>query len=593
MNEIKAFLSFLSTRDKWRVSVLTVLMCFASLTEVVGIGSVVAFLGVVANPTKVTESEKLRTVFRTLGFQELTSFVTILGLTMVLAITLSNLVQTLVSYGTMRFTWEQRERLSVRLLRNYMSRDYLWFLANNTSELGKNVLVEAEQITSGILQPALSLVGNLLRCFVLGFFLFLVNPTVALIGLVAATAVFGVLNWATRKRLATLGTVRLHTTRAMFRSSSEMLSGVKEVKLFNGEDYLIGQFEKHTKKLGEATVARGLLTSLPTSVTQTLALTGICLAALYLFRMGVERSDVFTTLALFAAAGYRLMGAGQRAFTNYSGIHYISASLSQIKEHLQEPELEASPVQAHLSFEEKLKFDRVSFSYPGQSEPVLCAIDLELPRFSKTAFIGATGAGKTTIINLILGLLQPTSGSVEVDGQKLDSSNVKAWHARVGYVPQDIFLLDDTVLKNIAFAIPEEEIDTEAAVRAASIAQIHEFISTELSDGYSTMIGERGARLSGGQRQRLGLARALYRNPEILVLDEATSALDGSTEASFIEDLEAYASARTIVVVAHRLQTVRNCDIIHVLKGGKVVNSGQYDELEAKCQFFAELSGST
>lgn len=564
-------------------------MLLAGPAEVAGLGAIVLFLGIVANPSYIDQYSSLRLVYAAGGFDSLTSFVTAVGIFMLLAVAISNTLLTLVAYFNLKLAWALHRRLTVRLTEAYLRKDMLWHLGQNTSELSKNILGEVQDVIQGVLNPTLSLCNSALRVALLVAFLFSVEPIVALVFFAVGGTIFSILVWLTQARLVQYGSDRRVALLTMYKKAGEMLSGIKEVKLFHGEEYLMGHFSIGVQNLGRSELRVGLVKSLPQYLLQTIALAGIVCVALFLFRTGAANEEVFTALGVFAVGGHRLMSAGQKAFASYSAIRFGSVSLENIRKEL---EAHDSLVQARsLSFERTIDAENLTFQYPGKS-PVVRGISFSVQRYSKVAFVGATGAGKTTLLNLLLGLLSPTSGSILVDGQELDESRHSSWHKLIGYVPQDIFLLDDTILRNIAFAVPDHEIDMEAAKLAARIAQLDEFIERELKDGYDTVVGERGARLSGGQRQRLGIARALYRQPEIIVLDEATSALDGATEGAVIEGLETASLRKTVLVVAHRMSTIQRCDTIHLLKDGNLVASGSYEELFSDCEEFRSLAGA-
>ena len=584
-------MSLMDRSARLKLYVAAVLTCFIAPAEIAGIGSVVAFLGVLASPEKALQSEYLRSVYEFGGYEDTVSFVTALGIAMVLAVTLSNALQATVNHLILRLTWQQQIRLSMRLLRNYLNRDYLWFLSNNTSELGKSLLTEVGEITGSVLSPVLGLASHLVRVLGIASFLFLVDPKIFVVASVTVGLAFSALVLTTRVKLKTLGATRLHRGRSMFKVAGEMLSGIKEVKLFDVSGPLLRRFENSAEAYAKTEISRGAINIFPRYALQTLALTGISCLAIYLLNSGESDSKTFSTLAVFALGGYRLMGACQRVFASYSSIKFGAATIDSVKTKIIESVEGTDEVLPVPCLQTAVTLDKVSFAYPGQKDPILENIELRIPRGQKIAFVGTTGAGKTTLLNLLLGLLRPTQGQIHVDDTPLTKESSRGWQRQIGYVPQDIFLLDDTVLRNIAFALPDELIDHERAQAAASVAQLHDFITEELENGYKTVIGERGVRLSGGQRQRLGLARALYRNPAVLVLDEATSALDSATEAAVINDLEGSTSTKTVVVVAHRFQTVRRCDTIHVLKNGRLVSSGPYDELMETCEEFRRLAG--
>ncbi len=593
MKQIRALIDLLESKDRWRLAQLLFWVCLTGPAEVLGLGAIVAFLGVVANPGVITSNPYLASLSEHLDLGSLVDFVTLLGAAMVLVVTLSNVLLALVTYHTLKFTWGLHRTLSVRLVAYYLRRDYVWFLRKNTAELSKSVLSEVQEIINGIFRPAIGFVSAAFRVFSIGLFLFAVEPKVALIVSTIGVGAFAVLVKLTHRRQARLGKIRLTSLRAMYKMCSEMFCGIKELKLSGASEFLLSKFEKQVRDYGAANVQGSVVGQMPKYLVQTLALSGVAMLSVFLFRSGFRDEQVFTTLALFAVGGYRMMGTAQRAFASYSSISFSQAALDGLYKGLKRDSLcsLAEPTET-LSFQKEIEVRNLGFQYEGQETPLFTGLDLVVPRFAKVAFVGATGSGKTTLVNLILGLLEPTSGSIAIDGEPLSRAKIPAWQSKVGYVPQDIFLLDESVRNNIAFAVPAADIDDSTVEKAAKIAQIDDFIQQELADGYNTVIGERGARISGGQRQRLGIARALYRDPEILVLDEATSALDGDTEEKVVAAIEALERKKTILVIAHRLKTVRNCDVIYVIRNGKISASGSYQQLMESSDDFQELMGS-
>lgn len=593
MDDIKTFFELLDREARRRVFGVALMVLVTAPAELAGLGSIVVFLSAVANPQQVESRGAMSRVYEFLGFQEVSAFLFALGLTMILAVTLSNALLAGLSYVSTKLTWSLHQSLTVRLTRTYLARDYVWYLSQNTSELSKNILGEVLEVIQAILTPFLGLVSNGFRLLLLGMFLFILDPYISVAFLFSGGTIFYVLVKLTQAKLVEQGGLRREALRTMYQSSGEMLSAVKELKVFGGEGFLLDRFSGAVGEHAATQVSVSMIKTLPRYFLQTLALVGTLVIALYLFGKGGSSEKVFTVLAAFAIAGYRMMSVGQKLLTNYSSIKFGTISLKHIRAEIGAVSGFNSEPSRKIEFEKDIVFRDVVYKYPGQQDEVLRGLSLSIKRGEKVAFVGTTGAGKTTLINLLLGLLEPSSGAVEIDGVPLDAPNVVSWRRKLGYVPQDIYLLDDTILRNIAFAVPDDEIDRAAAVQAAQTAQLDKFISEELKDGYDTLVGERGTRLSGGQRQRLGIARALYRKPDLLVLDEATSALDGATEAALVNDLESLGQEKTFVVVAHRLQTIERCDKIFFLKNGLLEASGSYEQLLQQCEGFRLMAGGS
>jgi ABC-type multidrug transport system fused ATPase/permease subunit len=298
-------------------------------------------------------------------------------------------------------------------------------------------------------------------------------------------------------------------------------------------------------------------------------------------------------IGLYAVAGYRLMPYLDTLLQSANSIRFNAAAVENIHSHLfasnqivQQPFGENE----EITFKTAINLNRVSFAYQGSKDDVVSDVSLEIKRCESVAFIGPSGAGKSTTINILLGLLTPTNGQMTVDGTPITSTNKRAWQNNVGFVPQSIFLVDDTIYRNIAFGVADEDINRDAVFEAARLANIHQFVEAELDDGYETMVGERGVRLSGGQVQRVGIARALYKSPELLIFDEATSSLDGITQKLISEMIESLSGQKTIIAISHNVSTIDHCDQIFLMDEGKLIAQGQYDELSQNNEMFRKLA---
>ena len=354
-------------------------------------------------------------------------------------------------------------------------------------------------------------------------------------------------------------------------------------------------FEAPSRELALATGNNAVVAMLPRYALEALAFGGIVLIVLYLLREQQDLQAIIPILGLYAFAGYRLMPSLQQIFHGLTNIRFNAAALDQLIADLPAAGSTAvsTPAAPALRLRDSIRLRGVTFRYATAKETLFEGLDLEIRAATTVAFVGETGSGKTTLVDLILGLLRPGAGSIEIDGVPLTEENVRRWQANLGYVPQSIFLTDDTVTRNIAFGLPDEEIDREAVERAARAASIDRFIRTELPRGYETVVGERGVRLSGGQRQRIGIARALYQDPEVLVFDEATSSLDSLTEEAVLQAVHDLAGSKTILMIAHRLSTVRDCDRIFLLSGGEIVACGRYEDLVDSSPAFQALAAGT
>ncbi len=562
--------------------------------ETAGVVSVLPFLTVVANPNAIQDNDLLHWLFSTLGFTSVNWFLVFLGFLALGTLVLSNAMRALVTWGILRFSWMRNHSLSRRLLGNYLHRPYTFFLNENTATLGRNILMETTQVIQGVLLSSLEMVARTMVLLFLVALLLMVNPVLALVVAVVIGAIYGTIYILLRRKLARIGSERLEANARRFKVASEAFGGIKAVKLMGSEEIFVRRYSVPSYQFSSHMATAAVLASIPRYALETVAFGGIILIVLYLLATGSDLAQVLPLAGLFAFAGYRMMPSIQQIFQGATQLRFNLAILDTLHDALQAGE--ATNVHHDfgdnqpLPFKDKLELRGISFRYPRSTEPVIHDLSLTIKAGSSIAFAGKTGSGKTTISDIILGLLPPTEGSLRVDGVEIGTENLHRWQRNLGYVPQDIYLQDDTVASNIAFGIAEGQVVMEAVERAAKIANIHDFIVGELPDGYNTLVGERGVRLSGGERQRVGLARALYHDPAVLVLDEATSALDGATEKAVFTAIDNIARVKTLVIIAHRLTTVRKCDVVYVIEDGRIIASGTYDQLIESNTKFQEMA---
>jgi ATP-binding cassette, subfamily B, bacterial PglK len=562
----------------WLFAMMTVM----ALLDTLGVVSIVPFMMVVSKPDVLQGHGWLARLFAASGIDSENRFLFLLGFGVLLVLVAGNVFKAVTAWRINRFTYLSGHAVSVRLIRVYFSQSYDYFLTRHTVVLGKNVLSEVEQVVNGVIQPGLVVLARLVVAAFLVALLVAIDPLLALFVVVVLGGIYGAIYGATRLYLSRSGQERFKANRERYHVSSEAFSGIKEVKLGGLETAYVERFAEPSLHYAQLQAASRTLASVPRYGLEVLAFGGILLIVLYLLTVRQGLEDALPLIALYAFAGYRMLPTMQEIFAGVARVRFTKPALDLLHRDIMEKsssELPPWPAAA-LPFKRAIRLANVDYCYPAGDRPVLQNIDLEIPRGVRVAFIGPTGAGKSTVVDLILGLLQPTAGTISVDDQLLQSVDIiRRWQRQIGYVPQHIFLTDDTVTANIAFGESPEAIDHAAVQRAAHLAQLHEFIVDELPQGYDTKVGERGVRLSGGQRQRLGLARALYGDPSVLVLDEATSALDTTTEDAVIEALDSLDGNHTVILIAHRLSTVRNCDILYKLEQGRLVACGSHNEV--------------
>ena len=578
--------------------VLLGLFLIHGLLETIGVASIMPFMAVVGDPEIISRNAPLSRLYEVSGATSTNSFLVMLGVAAFLALVVALVFGAFTQWFLHRYSQLYNLRLSVRLLNTYYSRPYVWFLNHHSADLGRTVLHEVGGLVAHSILPALRIVSKLVVVVFLLGLVVIADPVVAVSAAVALAVMYGIVYLSVRRYLGRLSAATWEANEQRFRIAQEGLGAIKQVKVAGLEARYMARFLDPAQRLARYYANHAILSMLPKYLMEALAFGGILLLLVFLLLTRDQGLGyVLPLIAVYAFAGYRLMPALQSVYHDLADMRFGSQILDKLYPelisgkqqgaHFLRPETNSSPA---LELRNELRLENVTLTYPGASAKVLDNVMLSIPANTTVAFVGSTGAGKTTIVDVILGLLAPDSGGLVVDGVPITGENLRQWQRALGYVPQDIFLKDDTVAANIAFGEPPESIDMGAVERAAKSAELHDFVVEELAGGYDALVGERGVRLSGGQRQRIGIARALYRNPSVLVLDEATSALDNLTERAVMSAVDQLGNEKTIIIIAHRLSTVRNCDLIFLMERGRVVASGTYDELARSNERFRAMA---
>ena len=587
----------LDRRERQQGWLLFLLMILTGLADLVGVASIFPFLAMVADPAAARAQPLMAALYDRLGFSSNTSFLIFLGFT-VLSILLTTLVIRLITLKAMtRFAYRRNHTISNRLLTAYLRQPYVWFLNQNTADLSRRVLYETEMVVMQGLLPAMRLIANLVTILCLVGLLVTVNPIVAFSTTLVLGGSYVLLSLLVRKLLAHAAEARAEGNHRRYRLVQEALTGIKDLKVLGAEESYIARYTVASQSFSQSGSTVTFVSEMPRHVLEMLAFGGMILLVLVLLATGSSTvSEVLPTLGVFAFSTLRLFPALQQVYLALTYIRGVRPMIEMLHRDVLATRRNALTPKHGAERRSRLPMTRgvrlvgVHYAYPQAEQGALYGLDLDIPARSTIGLVGSSGAGKTTAIDVLLGLLEPQSGQIMVDDVKVTRDNLRHWQDNVGYVPQNIFLIDGTIAENIALGVPPEAIDMAAVNRAAQIARLHNFIQSDLPQAYATPIGERGLRLSGGQRQRIGIARALYHDPDVLVLDEATSALDNLTEQAVIEAVQALGGQKTIIMIAHRLSTVRNCDCIYLMEQGQVVASGHYDALISDNDSFRRMA---
>lgn len=574
MSSLKKLLSLLTPLEKRRGTSVVGLIIIMAAAEMLGVASIVPFLNVVGNPETIQSTSYLAKLNEMSGLQETKNFIIFLGILAFLAITLSSVVRIVTQYVINRYVNGRRHSLAVRLLAVYLGQPYEFFLHRHSSDIAKTILSEVDGLVVNYLKPAMEMLAHGAVVAVLLALLVITNPIVAVATVIVIGGFYSITFWLVRRKMSRIGSERLLANKARYRSINEASAAIKVVKLTGDEDVFISRFEMPSWQMARYAAQSATLTQVPRYVIETVAIGGVILIVIALMLRTPTDSansvgDLLPVLGLYAFAGYRMLPSAQQLYSAFSSMRLGRAALDELYSDMQRIPLppEVAPSEP-FQFREMAEMVDVSYQYPGAGRATLENVNLTLRAGQTLGVSGSTGAGKTTLIDILLGLLRPSSGVIKIDGEKLVAGNVRAWQRMLAYVPQEIVLADVSVRENIAFGIPDEEIEQRRVEVAARAASIHDFIDASLGDGYATCVGERGVRLSGGQRQRIGIARALYRQPDLIVLDEATNALDEQTENNVLKGIRELFPYATMVIISHRASTLKRCDqLIEVSEG--------------------------
>lgn len=576
-----------SKRDKYKIALLLCIMVAGSFLELLGVAVFQPFVNIIMMPDSIQENPYLARIYQMFGCSTTESFLTVVALGIIVIYVVKNVYLWVEQDLILKFTYGVQQKLSTRLLTTYLAEPYTFHLNKNIAELQRSMQEDTTMFTQ-VLMHTLQLIAEVVVCVVLGVYLFSVSNsiTVVIVGLLILCVIL--FTKLTKRFTEELGKQGQIYKGKLYQWVNQSLGGVKEVKVLNREEFFTSSYKKYYRLYIKGVRINRLLSITPKYMVEAVCMTGLLIAIIIKLNFGHgELENFIPQLATFAVAAFRLLPSVGRINEHVNNILYavpsvdlIYGDLKGIEDYQEEKGEEEG---REWNFERAISAKHVTYAYPNTDTNVLEDANCVIPKGKTVAFIGSSGAGKTTMADIILGLLAPQRGKILVDDIDI-FKNLTMWHHQIGYIPQVIYLSDDTIRNNIAFGIHEDQINEEAVKTALKKAQLAEFVDT-LPDGLDTIVGDRGVRLSGGQRQRIGIARALCHDPEILVLDEATSALDNETETAVMEAIESLQGSKTMIIIAHRLTTIQNADIIYEVGDGKVTKRSKeyvFGDEEAK-----------
>lgn len=580
---IKKLNYIFSTKDKIKIVLLTVMILVGSMLELLAISLFSPFIDGIMNQDAMLESTMISFIYHMFSFQKFEYFLAVVA-GGIIAIYIAKNIYIIIEKNTIyKFAYRIQRTISTDLLKAYMKEPYTFHLNKNIAVLQRSMQEDTDQFAKAILH-FMEMAAEACVCIVLGVYLFIVSKsiTVVIAGLlVVCLAAFSYIN---KKYSRKWGEQGQEYKAKIYQWMNQSLSGIKDIKILDRGGTFIKNYDGYMGRYVRVLRLNRLIGIMPKYIIEMVCMTGLLSAVLVKMFFGQkELAEFVPQLAIFAVAAFRLLPSVGRINEHLSAVIFATPSIDLIYHDLREIEdlhVEEQEKDENWHFQEKVEVKRVTYCYPEGEGNVIENACFEIRKGETVAFVGTSGAGKSTMVDILLGLLPPQQGKILVDGMNV-YKNLPTWQKEIGYIPQTIYLSDDTIRNNVAFGIEESEINEQAVIAALQQAQLFDFVDT-LPEGLDTCVGDRGIRLSGGQRQRIGIARALYHGPEILVLDEATSALDNDTEAAVMEAIDSLKGQKTIIIIAHRLTTIKNADVIFEVKDGKVEERDRQEVLSFK-----------
>lgn len=587
--------SFVLTRDGIKKLIF---ISFGSLIlsfcEVFGIGIVIPIMALFLDPQKIKSYTALRSIYKFIGPKDDIQFLSILIVIAIVFFVLKSIYSIFITYCQQSFIRKTYNRLADEVLESYLNRPYSFHLENNSAILFKNVYTEVGHFIAGFLTPFVLINSEVLVLLGIFSLLFFLYPKVTFSLIIVAVIILIGINFSLKKKIGLYSLVREKSSEQIYKSALEALHAIKEIKVYRAQQFFLHNFSEANSKYSDSLLKFNVISGFPRYILETLifvSMLSVMLVSIFLRKDPAELIPMMTAVGI---AAIRFLPSINKIYTNIYNFRYASNSLDIVYKILQEDRIERETPDTislgNLPEDiEPIRLENITFCYRTAPAPIFKDFSLPVPAQKTIAFVGETGAGKSTLIDILMGLLIPSKGALYYGDLAITRKNLCEYRAKIGYVPQQIFLIDDSIEANIAFGVAPDKVDYQQLKRVIQICQLDSLIR-DLPEGLKSRVGERGVKLSGGQRQRLGIARALYRSPEILILDEATSALDGYTEAELNKAIRNFMRDLTVIIVAHRLSTVERADIIYVMDHGKIIDQGSFKELTENSAVFQKLA---
>lgn len=598
LKSLKELFYLLTYSQKKRFYKLQLLVIFSAFAEIIGIASIAPFMSLISDSTLLENNSFLSRLFGLSGLETNTDFIFWVGIAVLFSLILSTLISILTTKKLAMFSAKIGTENADRLFKYYLNQDWLFHSSGSSAQLIKQIANEAVRVTDLVILPLILMIAKIVMVFFLLTAIVIYDPVIAVSGFFMFSVSYFIVFSFAKSKLAENGKTLSEVATDRYRLMNEAFGGIKDVLILNRRNSFINRFEKAGDKFAYARGNNHVLWQVPRYFLELIAFGSMISTILILIVIkGSNINELIPVFSVGVLAAFKLLPAFQQIYASFGQIKGNIAAFESIHKDLLDSNnqvIKSSKSKpncdhAKIYLTKNISLSNISFFYPGKSKPVLENISLKIPAKSVVGIVGPSGSGKSTLIDIILALISPQKGFIKVDDKLINNENICNWQKNIGFVAQSIFLSEGSIAENIAFGLPHNEIDFNKIDEVLKLANLEELVQS-LDDGINTKVGERGVQLSGGQRQRIGIARALYHETEIFIFDEATSSLDGITEKLIMDAINEFRGDKTIIIVAHRLKTIRNCDCIFYIDNGKLVHQGTYDELLKENSNFKKMA---
>lgn len=582
----KKLLFLLSPSERREFMILTFMIFILSIIELIGIGSIFPFIALISNPQAIESNILLSEIYQyalDLGITNSNEFTFYIGVLVFVLLVSSISLRAFITYSQIKYIERLRFNMSRRLIESYLHQPYSWFASQHSADLGRKILIEVGNVIMNGFNSLLELIARVMISFFIISLLVYLTPKISIILATTLGSIYILFYILSRSYTRKLGQSALDSNQSRFTTVSEGFRGIKEMKLSRLENVYLRLFSKYSDTFAKSETHSQIINQLPKFILEATIFGGLIFVLLFMMKTNVNFIEMLPSFSLFIFAAYRIAPSFNQIYSSINKISYVNPIIDKLYSDFNKLKiLDKAECSENIIFDKSITLKNIHYRYPESTNDILENINLEIAAKSTIGIIGTTGSGKTTTVDIILGLLEPQKGTLEIDKKVIAHENLISWQKMIGYVPQKIHLIGDTIAANIAFGVPADEIDMNAVKRAAEAADLDGYINNYLPEKYTTYVGEQGIKLSGGQCQRIGIARAIYRNPQVIVLDEATNSLDEQTERTVINNLHNLHDNLTIIMISHRYSSLDKCEQIYQVEGGRIIKETTFKDLISK-----------